>query len=163
MELTKRLFVYKAALYRGQSQDNNISYSVLIIRTNTTDIPQRLASGSILSQSDWRWGHRTDTKSPLGSKLVQIPIEIFNMMTVKYHILRPKTSALAALIKKGSCAPPAPKAFMAFHNPGAVNPTPPIIQALKSVPRYHTRFSIGVSDNAEIEARSAIMAFSWVV
>ena len=79
-------------------------------------------------------------------------------MAARHRILRPKTRALAALIKKGSCAPPAPKAFMAFHNPGAVNPTPPIIHALKSVPRYHTRFSIGVSDNAEIEVRSAIMA-----
>lgn len=130
----------------------------LMIRTNTTDIPQRRASESISSQSGWQWGHRRDIKFPLSNKLAQSPIRSSNIVDAICHILRPKTSALAALIKKGSCAPPAPKAFIAFHKPGAVNPTPPITQALKSVPRYHTRFSIGVSDDSEIEAWSAIMA-----
>lgn len=75
------------------------------------------------------------------------------------HILSPKTSALAALIKKGDCAPPAPSEFMAFHKPGARKPTPPIMHALNRVLRYHTRFSacFAVSEDAEIEVCSAML------
>lgn len=56
-------------------------------------------------------------------------------------LLNPKTKALAALIRYGDSAPPAPREFIAFHRPGARNPTPPMMKALKSVLRCQTRFS----------------------
>ena len=70
-------------------------------------------------------------------------------------ILNPKTNAFAALIKNGDSAPPAPNEFIAFHRPGAMNPTPPMTKALKRVVWYHVRFGVGcvealsVSDDTE--------------
>jgi hypothetical protein len=46
----------------------------------------------------------------------------------------------AALTRNGDSAPPAPSEDMAFHSPGAKNPTAPITKALKSVLRYQIRF-----------------------
>lgn len=57
----------------------------------------------------------------------------------RHYLLRPKTSAFAAFIRYGFSAPPAPRAFIASHNPGATKPTPPIMKALKRVVRYHVR------------------------
>jgi hypothetical protein len=53
----------------------------------------------------------------------------------------PNTSAFAAFTRNGSSAPPAPRSFIAFHSPGAMNPTPPITNALNSDERYHLRGS----------------------
>lgn len=72
-----------------------------------------------------------------------------------YNILSPKTSEFAALIKNGDWAPPAPREFMAFHNPGAMKPTPPITKALKSVVRYHVLFSV---DDGELSTDTVAVA-----
>ena len=72
------------------------------------------------------------------------------------HILRPKTNAFAALIKNGDSAPPAPSEFIAFHNPGAKKPTPPIINALNKVVRYQILFA-GVTPSGDPEIGSAIV------
>ena len=69
-------------------------------------------------------------------------------MAIMNDILKAKTKALAALIKYGDSAPPAPREFIAFHSPGARKPTPPMIKALKSVLLCQSRFS-GKLDTSE--------------
>lgn len=65
----------------------------------------------------------------------------FEIGPPKRHIIpmRPNTRALAALTRYGSCAPPAPSAFIAFQSPGAKKPTAPMTKALKRVVRYQVR------------------------
>lgn len=64
------------------------------------------------------------------------------------------TSAFAALTRYGSRAPPAPRAFMAFHRPGAMKPTIPMTNALNSVVRYQVRWLRGAGS---VEGKA-----SWV-
>jgi len=80
-------------------------------------------------------------------------------------ILRPKTNAFAALIKNGDSAPPAPSEFIAFHKPGAIKPTPPMMKALKRVVWYHVRFgggcveTLSVSEDTETGVSFVIVLF----
>jgi hypothetical protein len=63
------------------------------------------------------------------------------------------------LIRYGDSAPPAPREFIAFHSPGARNPTPPMMKALKSVLRCQTLFSGKVetsSSDGDFALESAI-------
>lgn len=83
-----------------------------------------------------------------------------HLLRNRFDVLRPKTRALAALIKYGDSAPPAPNEFMAFHNPGAMKPTPPMMKALKSVVRYQMRFVPRIDpslDDTSVGFKSAML------
>lgn len=74
--------------------------------------------------------------------------------------MMPKIKALAAFTRYGSSAPAAPRSFIAFHSPGARNPTPPMTKALKKLERYHFRGTVSVdgaldvgSDTSSMEGR----------
>ena len=109
------------------------------MHTNKSDNQRHLATKSNSTQSGWQWIHQTSIGIPLEKS--QHHGYIFQYQD--HNIPRPKTNAFTALIKNGDSALPAPSEFIAFHRPGAMKPTAPMMKALNRVVWYHARFGVG--------------------